>query len=351
MNRPWQQVLLDELQQRQILAPREAARLQNGQAAPWYMTALSGFAAWFAALMLLVAWMMSLGDQSLPNLFGGGILLLAAIGLLRGNGAFVTQLGLAFSMLGQALLVFFIAELELPSPASLQLPALLALLVAIGMLMVPAGSAHRFLCALATMLGLVLLVDSHYLLSIHAVVLAALAVWLWLRRSSWAGSPQAPLIRAVAGAATLAALVLGIVGQPSMGGLRWFLASEPDAGGWIAWLYPLGAALVLLATLTWLTRGVQGPVRLACLSGALVLAALGSPAPGLLVAAALWLVVFQACDRLWCVLVGVGVAFYLGDLYYSLHITLLVKSILLAASGLVLLLLRQLVLMPLRRAE
>ncbi|WP_285259449.1 DUF4401 domain-containing protein [Halopseudomonas bauzanensis] len=351
MNRTWQQAMLDELQQRGILAQDERARLQATQAAPWYMTALSGFAAWFAALMLLAAWMMSLGGEPLPHLIGGGILLLAAIGLLRGSGAFVKQLGLAFSMLGQALLVFFIAELEPPSLASLQLPALLALVVAIGMLLVRAGSAHRFLCALVAMLGLVLLVESHFLLSIHAIVLAALAVWLWLRRARWAGSPQAPLMRAAAGAATLMALVLGIVGQPSMGGLRWFLAPEPDAGGWITWLYPLGAALVLLATLTCLTRGVQGPVRLACLGGALILAVLGSPAPGLLIAAALWLAVFQACDRLWCVLVGVGVAFYLGDLYYSLHITLLVKSTLLAASGLVLLLLRQLVLMPLRRAE
>lgn len=351
MNRTWQQVLLKELQQRQVVEQSEGARLRAEQAAPWYMTALSGLAAWFAALILLAAWAMSLGREPLPHLFGGGLLLLGSIGLLRGAGAFVTQLGLAFSMLGQALLVFFIAELELQSTTSLRLPALVALLVATGMLLVRAGIAHRFLCALVAMLGLVLLIDSHYLLSIHAVVLAALAVWLWLRRARWASLSRAAVIRAVAGAATLVALALGVIGQPSMGGLRWFLAPEMGDVGWTTWLYPVGAALLLLATLAWLTRDAQPAIRLGCLAGALILAVLGSPAPGLLIAAALWLAVFHACDRLWCGLVGVGVAFYLGDLYYSLHITLLVKSILLAASGLLLLALRQWVLMPLRRAE
>ncbi|WGK60449.1 DUF4401 domain-containing protein [Halopseudomonas sp. SMJS2] len=349
MNRSWQQALLDELQQRRILEQDEGMRLQAGQAAPWYMTALSGFAAWFAALMLLAAWVMSLGSGPLPNLFAGVLLLLTAIGLLRGSGAFVPQLGLAFSMLGQALLVFFSAELQ--QTDFLRLPALVALLVAIGMLLVPAGSGHRFVCALAAMLGLVLLFDSYFLLSIQAVVLAALAVWLWLRRAHWAHLPQAGMIRAVAGAATLVAVASGIIGQPSMGGLRWILALEGDNAGWLAWLYPLGATLVLLATLVWLTSALQWPVRLGALAGALVLAALSSPAPGLLIAAALWLAVFHACDRLWSVLVGVGVAFYLSDLYYSLHITLLVKSILLVASGLLLLALRQWLVMPLRRAE
>ncbi|SDS50779.1 protein of unknown function [Halopseudomonas litoralis] len=350
MSVPWKQVLLDELVQRQVLQPDAQARLQFEEDAPWYVMILSAIAAWFAAMMLLGAWTIMTDASPLPSMLAAAILLLSAIWLLRGSGAFVMQLGLALSLLGQAMLVFAIIELGPHTGANERSAAVAALLLSCGMLMAIAGAAHRFFCALIALVSLAVLVGNNPLLSLYGVALAAVAVCLWLARACWAASRRAALIRAVAGASTLVALVLGVIGQPYAHVASWLSTVATDAGR-LVWLYPAGAAIVLLATLVRLLRDVQLAVRVAALAGALVLIALCIQAPGLLIGAALWLAVFHACDRLWCVLVGMGVVLYLGDLYYSLHITLLAKSVLLAASGLLLLVLRAAVIAPLRRAS
>ena len=350
MNRSEQQLLLSELRQRRIMSADQALPAETGQEPPWYVVAMAGFAAWLAALLLWAAWAMTnLGDLPLLNLLVATVLLLAAVRLLRSAGDFAAQLGLALSLFGQGLLVFFMSELQPLDPEGVRLPALVALLVASAMLLMRAGSAHRFLCALVAMVALVWLVESRAMLSLYAVLLPALAVGLWLARSRWAGGGRAPIIRALAGATTLVALILGALTEPSAAGIVW--GGIRSTRSELAWLYPLGSASLLLVTAVWLSRSMVMRRRLECLLGALAAAALGSLAPGLLIAAALWLAVFHACDRLWCVLVGVGVAFYLGDLYYSLHITLLVKSVLLATGGVLLLAVRQFVVVPLRRAQ
>lgn len=344
------QVLLDELLQHQLLQPDEYAQLQLREREPWYVTALAAMAAWFAAMLLLGAWLAATDASPLPSLAAAAILLLSAVWLLRSAGAFVMQLGLALSLLSQAMLVFAIIELGSSSGMHERIPALIALMLSCGMLVVRAGSAHRFFCALIATVSLAVLVGRNPLLSLYGIALAALAVCLWLARARWAVTRWAAVLRAIAGAATFLALVLGVVGQPDAHAMWWLSSTAVDAGQ-LAWLYPAGAAVLLLVTLLWLLRGVQVSVRLAALIGVLILIALCSQTPGLLIGAVLWLAVFYACERLWCVLVGVGVAFYLGDLYYSLHITLLAKSVLLAASGLLLLVLRRVVIVPMRRAS
>jgi len=87
-------------------------------------------------------------------------------------------------------------------------------------------------------------------------------------------------------------------------------------------------------------RGQSGSLRLGVALLVLILIALGVQAPGLLIATALWLAVFHACERFWSLLVGVGARLYLFDLYYSLHISLLHKSLLLVICGAALLVLR-----------
>lgn len=93
MSVPWKQVLLDELVQRQVLQPDAQARLQFEEDAPWYVMILSAIAAWFAAMMLLGAWTIMTDASPLPSMLAAAILLLSAIWLLRGSGAFVMQLG------------------------------------------------------------------------------------------------------------------------------------------------------------------------------------------------------------------------------------------------------------------
>ncbi|HSN32940.1 MAG TPA: DUF4401 domain-containing protein, partial [Ideonella sp.] len=111
--------------------------------------------------------------------------------------------------------------------------------------------------------------------------------------------------------------------------------------GLVVPVYRIGAALVLLATTAWLCRDAAG-LRLPALAGALLFALAAHPAPGLLVAVAVLLASFHASHRPWIAMALVFGALYLGELYYSLQDTLLMKSVALIASGTVLLALRAL---------
>ena len=341
MSMAWRQALVAELRQRQVLDPPALERLRGDSAAPWYMTLLSGLAAWLAALLLLGSTLVTIIDDSaLASAVAGGVLLALAVWLLRRPGVFAAQLGLALSLLGQGLLVFALVQLEPWNAIGHRLPALGALLVAGGMLLPGATAAHRLVCALIVLFSLALLIGLNPWLPLYGLSLAALGVWLWLRRTGWAGSGWASLYRALACASTLAGLVLAILGH---GRLLELFPSQPGLVLW-PWIYPAGAGALLLLTANWLLRRQSPGMRLGVTVAVLLLVALGAQAPGLLIGAALWLAVFHASDRFWCVLVGIGTTLYLSELYYSLHITLLHKSLLLVATGLLLLVLRWLLL-------
>lgn len=340
MSREWKQALHESLRQQRILSEPAALRLAQQDAAPWFMDLLSGLAAWLAALLLIVSLLFTFIDDSPLGVALASVLLLgSAVWLLCRPGAFVSQLGLALSLVGQGMLVMSVSQLALWSSYPERPPAVVAALVAIGMLLVPASAVHRLACALIVMAGVAVFIGFNGLLALYGVLLATLATGIWLLRSRWAGNGLAGLWRAAAGAATVAALVL-----PMLGDRRWadrmIELVGAEIGLWWMWLHPVGAGLLLLAVTGYLLRGQRAEMRLSGLGAALLLIVPGFQAPGLLVAAALWLAVFHAADRLWCVVVGLGAALYLGDFYYSLHISLLQKSGLLVASGIVLLALR-----------
>jgi len=340
MSESWKQALLEELRQRGIVDEADAAAVIQQSPAPWFVHLFAGLAAWLAALMLTLSTALALAHDSL---FGailiGAMLLGLAVWLLRQSGIFLAQMGLALSLAGQGMLVYAVGDLS--GFDGVRSCALSGAVVALGMLWVPAPALHRVLCALGVFAGIAVLIGFNGWLSLYGLLLAGLAVVLWLRRGAWAGAPQALIWRAVAAAATLAALALPLIARRD-----WALplGRLMDEAAWVLWLYPLGAATLLLGVALWLVRG-QSLVRVAAVGIAcLVVGALGWAAPGLLVAGALWLALFAACERLWCVLAGLAATLYLGDLYYSLHISLLHKSVVLALSGAALLVLRWLVL-------
>lgn len=335
MNRAWKQALLDGLRQQRILGEPAAQRLQQQDAVPWFMGLLSGGAAWLAALLLTVSMLLMLDGSPLAAGIVGVVVLGVAVGLLRRPGVFVSQFGLALSLVGQGMLVLAISQLDLWSAHQERPSAAVAALVAIGMLWVPAAGVHRLACALIALSAGAVFIGFNGLLAIYGVSLAAVAAWLWLARSRWAGSDRAGLWRALAEATSLMALIV-----PMLGGWHWASPVDREVGlGW-AWLYPLGAGVLLLCVVCYLLRGQSLKVRLGAVVAALLLTLPGTQAPGLLVAAVLWLAVFHASDRLWCVLMGGGAALYLGNFYYSLHISLLQKSIWLVVGGALLLMLR-----------
>ena len=329
---PWKQDLLVELCQQGIMDEAQAAACRQQAEMPWFAALLSGMAAWLAALLLA-------GSVLLPFIDVGGVSMLiaalvllgVAIGLLRQQRVFAGQLGLALSLAGQALLVYAVADwMEFDHYRSV---AGMVVLVAAVMLRVPALFLHRLACVLLEMGAVMVLLGWHWL-PLFCSVLAIMAVLLWLGRPRWATSRNAGLYRALASAATLVALavpaldyfyVWGGIGKPL------------SVTAWQGWLPPLLVGALLLSTCIWLLR--KSPVMhlLGGAAVALILSVLGHQTPGFLIAAALWLALFQAGERFWCILVGIGASLYLGQLYYGLHMTLLHKSILLMLCGVVLL--------------
>ena len=338
MSRPWKQALLDGLRQQRILDEPAAVRLAQREAAPTYVAYLSGLAAWCASSFMLISLVFTFIIDNPPVTAIGGVLLLGgAIWLLRRPEMFVRQVGLALSLMAQGMLALAVLQQGMFDSQSVRLAAALAALVAAGMLLVPTAGMHQRACALIAMVAAAVLVGANELLALYGVLLAALAAGGWVLRSRWAGSRQAGVWRALAEAATLVALVLPLLAGPRWAG-GW--AGLFGSGAWLGWVHSLSAGVLLAGVSQYLLRGQSVGVRLGGLGVVLLLTLAGSQAPGLLIAAALWLAVFQAADRLWCLQVGVGVAVYLGSFYYSLHITLLHKSLLLIASGALLLVLR-----------
>ncbi len=82
---------------------------------PWYVTAMLGVAAWLSALFLLAFAGVALSDlfrTATSMLVLGMLLCAAAIAVLRfaGNSVFATQLGIAASLAGQALVAFGVLD-------------------------------------------------------------------------------------------------------------------------------------------------------------------------------------------------------------------------------------------------
>lgn len=340
MNGPWKQALLGQLRERRILDEPGILRLRQWERGPWYAVLLSGLAAWLAALLLVGGTLVTLLDESPLAAGVAGLLLLGlAVWLLRQPGVFVSQLGLALSLTGQAMLVLAASQTGILDAHLQRAPAALALALAAGMLWAPAVAAHRMACALIAVTAGAALVGLSDVLAGYGLGLAVLAVWLWLQRSRWAFSGRASLYRALAGGATLLALALPTVTHGLGGGQLAALAGPELPPAW-SWFYPLGVSALLLGVTLYLARSLQIQLRIGAVVAVLLLIVPGIQAPGLLVAAALGLAVFHACERFWMVLVGLGATLYLAAFYYGLHISLLNKSVLLIASGVVLLVLR-----------
>jgi hypothetical protein len=343
MNASFQADLLEGLRTAGIIGPEDAAELAAEVPPPWWLAISQGIAAWIASLMILSSFfvpLMAFGDGPLVRGLSGAVLTAAAIWLVRRDEVFASQMGLALSLAGQALLVSAVAG-DGDWLRDATLIAATGLLIATGMLVPKSDLLHRSACALLALSYLAVLAGQGNWLVAYAVLLAAAAVALWLRRSDWAGWPIASLPKAVAHATTVGALVAAwFVGGEAAGGALTWLGTHGAAPQALQTLYPAGVGLVLLATVGWLSRDAAGLYRALWLLAAAGIALAAWRAPGLVVSAAILLAVFQACHRPWIAMALLAALLYLGRLYYDLDSTLLVKSISLAVTGLALLGLR-----------
>jgi uncharacterized membrane protein len=316
-----------------LAAPDDAA------GTPWYVRALVGVSAWIAAV-LLIAFLIG-GTQLVRSgesmLVVGLVLCAVAIAIRRGvpSSIFAAQLALALSIAGQSLFCFGMADLSNTVLAIvLALSALEIVLIALY-----PDTLHRFLSTVVIVGALVaLLFDWNAPGAVHPLVgiLAAGALVLWERESDLAAARAAVLTRPIA-----YGLVVALLGVLCFG----ITELIPIPRWWVSGLLLLPLLLVLAyRIISRLEQHVDTKI-VPWLVGATLLASL--PAlwtPGVLAAVIVLVLGFQRGNRL---LLGLGAAFlavFLIAFYYHLDVTLLVKSLLLLATGLLLLGLRALML-------
>jgi len=298
------------------------AHAQAHRPMPVYLQALVGAGAWAAAICFL-AFLGISGIVNEKTLWPAGLVLTAfAIALHRwSRHVFVAQTALALVLAGQAMAVGGIGETSNSFAAATAAAAVLAA----ALYPLYPDPLQRFLSTgIAIGLATGLVVERDLPHALHALVgaEAAAALWLWTR-PRLAGNLR-PLAYSVAVAVpgTLALLLADFeFGTPA-----W--PSSILMAGAMAW------------AVAWAARGSinSEPVRLA-LAGAVLLAA--TFAPGLPAGVALLVLGYARRER---GLAALGIASFAGALvmlYYDLGVDLGTKSALLGLSGLLLLVVRE----------
>ena len=306
---------------------------------PWYVRLLTFAGAVVAAFFLASALFLLgiLDEQGGAYLAIGGVLVAATIALRpRLEALFLEQLALILSVVGSACVVAGVGMLT-----DLGWAALTTLIVVEGVVLLGyADFLRRLLATVAIVLGVVvLLIERDVAMAVHVVILALVPAVpvVWMLESRWVAAGRENLLRPVGYGLTamlLALLVLSTLGDTAdaLADLRMWWIETVVLGAALA-----GVVIVLLRRLGLAPAEQLGAVLLAAIAA---LTALTLPAPGILGGLLVLVVGFH---RGLPILMGLALGALVGFLaayYYTLNLTLLAKSGVLVASGLVLLVTR-----------
>ncbi|PSJ38412.1 DUF4401 domain-containing protein [Allosphingosinicella deserti] len=311
-------------------------------ASPWFVRVMLGIAGWIGAffLILFVGAAFEFIMKSPAFAVGAGAACCAgAFALFRGfdGNDFAEQFGLAVSLAGQILMIIGLADYLEPEQGPFYfLVAALQVVLAVA---VP-NFIHRVLAASGAAIALALGINQLGLPGLSAPLLAAGLAWIWLEPRRWAAKGR--LWRPIGYGLVLGLLLIETFRL--VGAARWFGLAD-HAPGWIRLHGPLIGRCAIAALLVWVAiaetkrEGFAPTSRVALVAGgaALLFGLLALGAPGLGSALLILLLGFAAGNR---ILLAVGILSLLGfvaHFYYSLHLTLLEKSGLLAITGLCLL--------------
>lgn len=337
--------LWTRLQQARLV---EGSMPEAGEASsPWFIRVMLGFAGWLGALFLLgfvgAAFAFVLREASAAVFVGAGACA-ASVAIFRSapKSDFMAQFGLAVSFAGQALLLVGMSQ-WFREFGPRQFAWCFLLQEAALFVLIP-NFLHRVICALGGALAATWLVIDAGLHGFAPAFVTAAFIATWLAEFRY--ERHGPLLRAGGYGLALASVLTAVVhGGLLFGWLMRYGHGQPVGGEALMWLGRAASALVLLAAVVMLLRreglelgSPQGRVGLAA---ALILGAVSFKAPGVGPAVAILVVGYANGNR---VLAGLGIFALLGYLshyYYALHVTLLYKSGLLAATGIALLLARQ----------
>ncbi len=320
---------------------------------PWYARVIAGFGAWIATGCLVGFLVIAdIVENEMGAIAVGAILVVAAAWLRRAASPaedFKRQFSLAASLAGQVLvLVGARAATE-----STTVAAVIAVVMSVALIMLVPDPAHRFMSALLGSIGLIATMATFKLAwelgslgplgtlvirgsDFAAAALIALAAYVWRVKLGDRSAERDEMLEPV-GYGTITALLIMLVFS------SWFVVLEDftrgQRSGASAWTLGLGTTIALAIALSALMLSILHELRATGVTAAtpIALALLTLSTPGITAAVTLLVLGFDRRNR---ILIGLAVGFlikFVSMYYYTLRMTLLEKSVVLVASGLLLL--------------
>ena len=314
---------------------------------PWPVRVMLGVAGWIGAIFLLgfagavYAAIFRSAQAAIP---AGILCCAAAFAVFKGlpHNEFLEQFAFAVSLAGQSMLMVGWFQLVGAQRGGSAVPFLLMAVVEFALAFAVPNYLHRVFTAVAANVCLFIAAVILGAAGVATGVAAVCTVLLWIDPVRLARRPS--LWEPIAYGFAIA--LLHMDGSLLLGSDLWrvFTPYGAKALAHTAWFGPAAEGLVFIYA-AWVLRA-RARVRhdsaagIAIIAASLLTACFGIAAPGIVAAILVMVLAFSNSNR---VLMGLGlIAFagYLSHFYYQLHFTLLVKSGLLFAAGVVLLLMR-----------
>jgi len=295
-----------------------------------------GIAGWIGALFLLAfvgAALASVFDSAGASLVVGALCCGAAYLIFSklGRNDVAVQFGLAVSLAGQVMMIFGIGETLERSAEGVPFLLAIAILEAV-LAFVLDNYVHRVLCTIGATVALGLAMRQMGLGPVFPAALAAALAAVWLNEHQFGA--RGPMWRALGNGLAIGLLVSGFSFWESL------MGPTAVVMPWTLWARGLLIGAVLLYVVQQLLAqhdtGPSSRVGVAALGAAAAFAIATYTASGVIASLIVMLLGFSRGNR---TMFGLGVAALLGYLsyfYYTLQATLLTKSIVLMASGAVL---------------
>ncbi len=314
---------------------------------PWYVRVMLGVSGWIAALFLLgfvAAGLEFVIENEVVSITVGTLALVVAFVIFRvARNDFYEQFGLAVSFAGQALVFIGLAEfLEWRGSGMWWMVAMVQAVIAVVM----PNFVQRLVATYVAVYALSTALALHGAPFVTSVLVALIIAIIWLNEFAW--HRWGVLVRPIGYGMTLA--LVQLEGQALFGHSARLLLSRQEEFQLLMppWVGELALGLLLVAVVArLLSRNGEpwGSRRMVvAMLVATVVAAVSLEAPGIATGLMVIVLGYSNGNR---ILVGLGIAallFYVSAYYYTLETTLLIKSEILAATGVVLLAARWVVL-------
>lgn len=334
---------LAHLVERGVIEDTALPGLVDAASPPWWLAILQTLAAWLASLFVLASFFLPLamiGESAPARGIAGVVLGIGALWLFQRDKLFTNQMALAFSLAAQALLMSAIIEGVTDFERDYRLISAFGAIIAAAMMLGRSSTTHLAVCGVLALGFLGAAIGPGQALVLYAAAVCALAVAFWLTRERWCTHTAALRLKGLANACSLMALASAWLLPLAAGPEVWLHMIDGHPVTYRPLLFSIVAGVTLVVTVIHISQRATLLARSVAVAGAAALALASHQSPGLAVCAALFLAAFHAAHRGWAMLALLGTVVYLGVFYYSLSTTLLMKSMLLAASGLLLLALR-----------